>query len=127
MRSPRLFQCEKQIIDVNDIALKVLAEHTDILIVDIREVEEYQEQHIPNAFHIPKGELLAGYAFTDMQKTQPVLYHCRSGRRSAEAAVSIYFREAGFEGPIYHMTGGILQWINCGLPVEQAKNALELK
>ena len=44
----------------------------------------------------------------------PVVFYCRVGGRSAMAASA--FRRAGYDA--YTMTGGLVEWEACGLPLE---------
>jgi len=78
-----------------------------IIIIDVREQNEFDAGHIPNAILMPLGDLarLAVDAISD--KTQPVLVYCRSGARSATAAQMLI--DMGFTA-VYNLDGGILQW-----------------
>ena len=53
-------------------------------ILDVRTVKEFNEAHIEGAVNIPVEELKARIAEAKKLK-QPVLAHCRSGRRSGRA------------------------------------------
>ena len=51
-------------------------------VIDVRSAGEYQSQHLPNAIHIPLGELeqrISGHA---PNKDEVLLLHCLSGGRS---------------------------------------------
>jgi rhodanese-related sulfurtransferase len=76
-----------------DLAEK-LENNEQILLVDVREAEEYQVMRIANAINIPRGILESasesGYDETDPQleaaRDQQVVVVCRSGKRSCLAA-----------------------------------------
>lgn len=55
------------------------------VILDVRTKSEYQGGHIKNAIHIPVQEL--GNRINEVKKlNKPVIAHCASGMRSANAA-----------------------------------------
>jgi sulfur dioxygenase len=84
-------------------------------IVDVREPEEFDGilGHIDGARLIPLGELRDAAASLD--KTRPVVTVCRSGARSAQAAVML--EKEGF-GQVANLAGGMLRWRAQRLPVE---------
>ncbi|QCO98279.1 rhodanese-like domain-containing protein [Arthrobacter sp. 24S4-2] len=79
-------------------------------IVDVRETAEVADGMIPGAKHIALGEL-AG-RLNELDRSQPVIAVCRSGRRSAAAAGQL--TAAGFTA--YTVPGGMLDWTAAGLP-----------
>jgi rhodanese-related sulfurtransferase len=81
-------------------------------LVDVREPYEWEAGRISGARHI-ELEHLAGRA-DELDKDEPVIFHCRLGRRSALATDA--FRAVGFDA--YNMSGGILAWAEAGLPLE---------
>src|SRR5579872_3012503 len=82
-------------------------------IVDVREKLEWNDGHIPNAIHVPRGylELQIEEALPD--KGQPVVLYCAGGVRSLLAAETL--RQMGYKEPI-SMSGGYTGWQNAGLP-----------
>ncbi|MFK7832827.1 MAG: rhodanese-like domain-containing protein [Winogradskyella sp.] len=57
----------------------------DAVILDVRSFSEYQNNHIASAIHIPLPELNTRYQ--EIKKlNKPVIAHCASGMRSANAA-----------------------------------------
>ena len=57
----------------------------DFLLVDVREPNEYEIVSIPGAVLIPKDDILSGEALSGLPQDKPVVLHCKSGVRSAEA------------------------------------------
>ena len=55
-----------------------------LILVDMREVNEWEAGHAPDAVHVPLGSVLAGWMPQDLDVTPPAA--CRSGARSARAA-----------------------------------------
>ena len=81
-------------------------------VIDVREVYEREAGYIGGTRHI-ELERLPGQADT-IDKSRPVVFHCRLGVRSAMAASA--FRTAAYDA--YTMTGGIQAWVDAGLPLE---------
>ncbi|SEA74449.1 Rhodanese-related sulfurtransferase [Thiothrix caldifontis] len=94
----------------------------DLLIVDIREADEYAAAHIKNALHVPRGILEAscdwGYSDTIPELVQardkPVVLVCRSGNRTALAALTL--RLMGYQ-QVYSMKTGVRGWNDYELPL----------
>lgn len=83
-----------------------------VLLVDVREDDEWTAGHAPEALHV----LLAALDAADLPTDRPVVAVCRSGNRSALAATQL--AEAGFE--VANMSGGMTAWAAAGLPVIRA-------
>ncbi|MEU6413736.1 adenylyltransferase/sulfurtransferase MoeZ [Microbispora sp. NPDC046933] len=80
----------------------------DIMIIDVREPNEYEIVSIPGAVLIPKGEFLNGSALEKLPQDKKIVLHCKSGARSAE--VLAVLKNAGFSDAV-HVGGGVLSWI----------------
>ncbi|RLV50860.1 adenylyltransferase/sulfurtransferase MoeZ [Nocardioides mangrovicus] len=93
--------------------LKERAEGTrDFLLVDVREPNEYEINQIPGSVLIPKGEFLNGNAFEQLPSSdsgKPIVLHCKSGVRSAEALAVL--KGAGYSDAV-HVGGGVVAWVN---------------
>lgn len=81
--------------------------------LDVREVEEWNQAHIPNATLIPLGQLPG--RLSEVPKDQPVVVYCRSGNRSQSGRDILL--GAGFTN-VTSMSGGINDWIAKGFSVE---------
>lgn len=99
-------------LDVQTVA--ALKEQANVLVLDVREVNEYEAGHIPGVTLIPMGEV--ANRLNEIPKDQPVIVTCRSGNRSGQ--VADYLRQNGYSN-IHNMEGGIIAWEAAGLPVEQ--------
>ena len=88
-----------------------------VQIVDVREPAEFNDAlgHIAGARLLPLSGLAAGLDQIDRQR--PVVAVCRSGARSAQAAVLL--QKAGFT-EVANLAGGMLRWRAQGLPVDGA-------
>jgi len=90
--------------------LKQMLDHDEnILLIDVREPNEYEIVSIPGATLIPKGEFLSGDALERMPQDKRIVLHCKSGQRSAEVLAVV--KNAGFSDAV-HVGGGVLAWIN---------------
>jgi SulP family sulfate permease len=83
-----------------------LREPSPPLVVDVREPREFAQGRIPQAHNIPLPKLLAGDA-DELPGERPLILVCRSGRRSARAAMIL--RERGFEN-VTILRGGMQAW-----------------
>jgi rhodanese-related sulfurtransferase len=81
-------------------------------VLDVRERDEYAAGHVPEAVHIPLGELAA--RVDELPADRPVVAYCGHGERSG-TALSILER-AG-RGELLNLDGGIGAWQEGGLPV----------
>jgi len=79
-------------------------------ILDVREPDEWNESHIPNATLIPLGELAS--RVDELPRDQKIVVVCRSGNRSAQGRDILL--SAGFT-QVTSMAGGINQWKAAGL------------
>lgn len=80
------------------------------LLLDVRQPEEYQGEHITGAVNIPVQALAERLG--EVPKDRPVVFYCRSGNRTKKAAAIL--SQAGYRD-LYDL-GGILQWKEEGLP-----------
>ncbi len=78
-------------------------------VLDVREVDEWNQRHVPGATLIPLGELAS--RVNEVPRDQPVVVMCRSGNRSQEGRDIL--KAAGFEN-VTSMSGGIIQWSAAG-------------
>jgi adenylyltransferase/sulfurtransferase len=78
-----------------------------IVIVDVREPQEYQINKIPGSKLIPLGELPQRYE--ELDPNAAVVMQCKSGMRSAKATQ--FLRGVGFKN-VRNLAGGILGWID---------------
>ena len=80
-------------------------------VIDVRETYERDAGYIEGTRHIELERLAA--SAEEIDRTRPVVFHCRLGMRSAMAASA--FRSAGYDA--YTLTGGIQAWVDAGLPI----------
>jgi rhodanese-related sulfurtransferase len=94
----------------------------DLLIVDVREGEEYAAAHLGGAVLVPRGTLEAAADPGNKHRVpplweareRPVVVYCDTGARGAMAADTL--QQMGFK-EVYNLAGGIVLWIAEDLPV----------
>ena len=84
----------------------MMLETDDIIILDVRTKEEFDEGHIANAILLPDYEIRERAEEILSDKNKTILIYCRSGRRSELAAKELI--DMGYEN-VYDF-GGILDW-----------------
>lgn len=82
--------------------------------IDVREVEEYEEAHIPGTTLIPLSEFKV--RVDEISEESPVVLVCRTGVRSAQAAM--FMASMGYE-ELYNLVDGTLGWMQKGNTVER--------
>ncbi len=82
-----------------------------VILLDVREDDEWQRGHAPGALHIPMGQIPARIAEIDSAATLYVV--CQAGGRSQRVAQ--YLAQNGY-API-NLSGGMLAWAGAGRPV----------
>lgn len=89
-----------------------------VLLLDVREPDEYQAGHLAGAINVPRGLLafrLSGDAMLGDTGRQ-VLVYCKTSGRAALAA--LVMQQMGF-AHVVSMAGGFDAWAAAGLPVDQ--------
>jgi sulfur-carrier protein adenylyltransferase/sulfurtransferase len=91
-----------------------------VVLVDVRESEEWDAGHIPGAKHVPRGYLESRIEGAVADRDQRVVVYCASGQRSALAANTLR-EQLGYEN-VASMNGGITLWKDRGYDVEVPKS-----
>jgi len=82
-----------------------LARGESLQLVDVRELEEWQEGHVAQAKHIALSELTG--RLDELEKNeQPIYIICRSGNRSGKACD--FLSGQGYE--VVNILGGMMSW-----------------
>ncbi|MQX38383.1 rhodanese-like domain-containing protein [Roseospira navarrensis] len=87
----------------------------EAVIVDVREMYEYAQAHIPGAVPVPLSAFDPGQVPAPPDGGRLVL-HCAVGVRCEYAAMALV--SEGHPGPIYRIEGGITAWGQSGGPLE---------
>jgi len=81
----------------------------DVVLLDVRSKEEYEEQHIPGAVNIMAMDLRTRAG--ELDPTKPTIAVCRTGHRSSLACSLL--KQQGF-AEVYNAAGGITGYIAAG-------------
>ena len=85
-----------------------------IVLLDVREDDEFAAGHAPAAKHIPMAELPARIdELADLPDDQPLYVICRSGGRSARATA--WLNQSGWDA--VNVAGGMGAWQREGRPL----------
>ena len=94
-------------------AEKLIDSSAPIVLLDVRESDEYEQGAIPGALHIPRGFLEFQSEGKLPDKNTPILIYCESGGRSAFAAKTLL--DLGYS-KVQSLAGGFGKWKNEGKP-----------
>ncbi len=90
----------------------------EALVLDVRQLGEFAEAHVPGSTHISSGRLRSKIA--DVPKNKPLLVMCARGDRSVSAASVL--SALGFKN-IATIPEGFTEWCARGLPTESGNSA----
>ena len=90
--------------------------NNNIVILDVRSEDEYNQGHLIGAINISHKNIKASINQLEQYKDSKVVVYCRSGRRAgiAEEILS----SNGFND-LHHLTGDMNGWLKAKLPVVQ--------
>ena len=86
----------------------------EVVVLDVRTADEFNEGHIENALNIDvnQSNFLEKVKET-LHKDKTIAVYCRSGRRSAKAAERL--SSEGYKA--VNLSGGIIAWTNSNMPI----------
>ncbi|MCZ4491089.1 MAG: moeB [Conexibacter sp.] len=109
-------QVKAQIDEIDPSAVSEVTGVEGVVIVDVRESDEWDAGHLPGARHVPRGHLESRIEGAAADRGQRVILYCASGNRSALAAKTLR-DELGYQN-VESMTGGYTLWKDRGYAVE---------
>ena len=83
-----------------------------VLVIDVREQNEYDQAHIENSVLVPLSTVSAEKINEINPQNKTILIHCHAGKRSKVAANIILSQ--GYSGEILELDEGISAWIEVG-------------
>jgi molybdopterin/thiamine biosynthesis adenylyltransferase/rhodanese-related sulfurtransferase len=98
-------------VDTAAVADKIAA--GSVVVLDVREPDEFEQGALPDVIHIPRGHLEAQVETRIIDKSVPVVVYCAGGVRSAFAAKTL--QELGYTN-VFSMAGGFGKWKDEGRP-----------
>ncbi len=103
--------------EVDPLYVKRAIENREVLVVDVRETDEYEDEHIPGALLLPLS-FMEAVLFPNIEVKQ-IIVVCKIGERSAAAAKQLV--KEGVKN-VVSMRGGINAWAEAGLDLEGVKH-----
>ena len=101
--------------EVREASVADLAAKMPEVLIDVRELDEYEDGSIEGALHIPRGKLELRIEEAVPNRDADVVLYCAGGNRSALAAKTL--AELGYERTI-SLAGGYTDWQRSGLPTD---------
>jgi rhodanese-related sulfurtransferase len=89
----------------------------DVVLIDVREPDEWDAGHAPDAMHIPLGQLIDRVA--EVPEGADVALVCHSGGRSSRATA--WLNQQGH--PVRNLTGGMVAYAAAGHPLVSENGA----
>ena len=102
-----VMEAEKGYMEISQDAAKEMMDNQAVIILDVREQDEFDSGHIVGAVLLPVGSISKAVAAEVIpEKDSVVLVYCRSGNRSKTASAKLV--ELGYTN-VYEF-GGIKTW-----------------
>ncbi|HWF45199.1 MAG TPA: rhodanese-like domain-containing protein [Candidatus Kapabacteria bacterium] len=95
-----------------------LKANPNALLVDVREDDEFREEHVKGALHIGKGVIERDIEKLVPDKDSELLLYCGGGFRSALAADVL--QQMGYRN-VWSVDGGFRAYKSAGVPTERGK------
>ncbi|MFZ2267412.1 MAG: rhodanese-like domain-containing protein [Azonexus sp.] len=88
----------------------------DAQVIDVREVDEFANGHLPEAKNIPLSKLADRASELEKFKDKPIIVCCASGVRSGKGCGEL--GKLGF-ARVYNIAGGVDAWVGAGYPIKK--------
>ena len=108
-----LAQTKSQITEIDTTSAATRIDAGGVVVLDVREPDEYEQGALPNALHIPRGHLEAQIEGNVLEKSTPIVVYCAGGVRSAFAAKTL--NDLGYSD-VSSVAGGFGKWKDEGRP-----------
>lgn len=93
-----------------------LLEKGEAVLIDVRDADEFKQEHIPFALSLPLSTLDESFEKLSIPQGKTVIMHCLKGMRGQKACEHICNSEQSEHEPL-NIEGGIDAWKQAGLPV----------
>jgi rhodanese-related sulfurtransferase len=97
-----------------EVSKQIANKDTDIVIVDVREAQDYRAGHVPGAVNLPK-ERWQTFEGLNKEKTNVLYCYTQTCHLAAKAAVQF----ASHDYPVVEMDGGFKAWKESNLQIEK--------
>ena len=109
-------EAKKNVTEISPPDAAAKAKNGNAVIVDVREKDEFEENHIPDAMHMSRGMLELEIEDKFPDRNTEIICHCGGGGRSALAAETL--QKMGYKN-VRSLAGGLKAWKAAGLPTSK--------
>ncbi len=109
-------QSNKGLVVSPSMAIRLMNNHDEALVLDIRTAADYKNGHIKGAKNIPLSEFESAIEKYSDYKDKPILIYCNSGNTITRALKVL--KKAGFD-KVNSLEGGIAAWKEANLPLSR--------
>jgi rhodanese-related sulfurtransferase len=118
MAQPNRFQrlvaeAKKRVTEISPDDAQEQTERGGAVLIDVREDEDWREDHAKGAKHLPRGVIELEIEEQVPDPKTPIICYCGGGSRSALVAESL--QKMGYEN-VRSLAGGFRAWKEAGLP-----------
>jgi rhodanese-related sulfurtransferase len=118
MAQPNRFQrlvadAKKQVTEISPDDAQQQTERGGAVLIDVREEEDWREDHVKGAKHLPRGVIELEIEEQVPDPKTPIICYCGGGSRSALVAESL--QKMGYEN-VRSLAGGFRAWKEACLP-----------
>ena len=108
------FQANRGLLVTPPMAIRLMNNYDDALIIDLRAAADYKSGHIKGAKNSPLNDFAKEVEKYSGYKDKPVLIYCNSGNTASRAIRLL--KNAGFD-KISNLDGGIAAWKEANMPL----------
>ena len=87
------------------------------IVIDVRYPNEHNKIRIENSYNIPFKEITVEKINSINPDNKDIIIHCTAGITSKKVADNLVAQ--GYQGTIYEMDKGLIDWVNLGFKTEQ--------
>ena len=87
------------------------------IVIDVRYSSEHNKIRIENSYNIPFNEITIEKINSINPDNRDIIIHCTAGITSKKVADNLIAQ--GYQGTIYEMDKGLIDWVNLGFKTEQ--------
>jgi|ERR1700730_6069223 len=106
-------EAKKNITEISPQDAAAKFQNGEAIIADVREKDEWTEEHIPSAIHMSRGTIELDIEEKVTDTNALIVCYCGGGGRSALAAESL--KKMGYKN-VRSLAGGFKAWKAAGLP-----------
>ncbi|HVF72070.1 MAG TPA: rhodanese-like domain-containing protein [Chthoniobacterales bacterium] len=110
-------EAKKQISEISPAEAQAQVERGDVVLIDVREEEDWREDHAKGAKHLSRGIIELEIEEQVPDPKTPIICYCGGGSRSALVVESL--QKMGYEN-VRSLAGGFRSWKESGLPSAEA-------